>query len=150
MITGYLPIVVGLMFATDSKDDAAKQERAKLQGVWAVVAIETDGNRAAPARAMKWTIKDNHITQSIVNVAGAVREFSFDLDPSTDPKMLDLTYEDSARKGEKIEGIYELKDDELRICLNFAPKAAPRQRPTEFETKSNTNFSLRIMRREKP
>ena len=145
-----LPVLICLLLATASQgDDAAKKEQEKLQGAWDVVLIETAGEKTGPARPMKWIIKGDRITQSIVNVAGAVREFSFELDPSTSPKLIDITYQDSSRKGEKREGIYEVMGDDLKICMNSAQKDAPKQRPTEFETKSHPNFGMYVLRREK-
>ena len=65
-------------------------------------------------------------------------------DPSTTPKMLDLTVTDGSQQGAVVEGIYELKGNELRICA----KVIGKERPTEFQSPAGSNVVLLVLKRE--
>jgi uncharacterized protein (TIGR03067 family) len=69
---------------------------------------------------------------------------SFTLDPTKNPKWIDVTYTDGERKGESSLGIYELKDDSLKICMSRSTT-----RPMEFETKAESQRHMMVLKREK-
>ena len=60
-------------------------------------------------------------------------EGTFKLDPTKSPKQIDLTMEDA-----KVEGIYELKEDKIRICGAEPGKT----RPTTFTGDANIIFEM--------
>jgi uncharacterized protein (TIGR03067 family) len=67
----------------------------------------------------------------------------FKLDPAKKPKTIDMTAEKA--KQEQVLGIYELKDDDLKLC--FAKGGG--ERPTEFISKAGTNQTVIVLKRVK-
>lgn len=72
-------------------------------------------------------------------------KFTYKLDPSTTPKIMDVTITAGEEKGTTFEGIYELDKDKLKICLRILGK----ERPSEFATKANSNLVLLTLERAK-
>ena len=68
------------------------------------------------------------------------------LDPTTSPKLFDITVGDGIQKGAVMEGIYELKGDEFKVCA----KVLGNERPTEFASPEGASVVLVIFKREKP
>ena len=73
-------------------------------------------------------------------------KISFKLDPSTTPGCVDMTIGAGVQKDAVIEGIYQLKDDELRICARVFGK----DRPIEFSSPEGSSIVLLVLKREKP
>ena len=71
--------------------------------------------------------------------------FSFKLDPSAMPQLFDLTVAAGVQKDAVMEGIYELKGDQLRICL----KVLGQERPAEFTSPEGASVALLVLKREK-
>ena len=59
---------------------------------------------------------------------------------------MDIVGTDGPNKGKTILGIYELKEDTLRICYDLTGKG----RPTEFVTKKDAPLFLVVYKRAKP
>ena len=142
--------VAFLMAADTPKDEAIKKEADMLQGIWRVASAERDG-MAAPEDEMKKitiTIKGDKLTARRTENADKpeekVYEMSFILDPSQKPKWIDVTYMDGERKSESSQGIYELNGDTLKICMSRG-----NTRPTEFETKADSQRHLMVLKRGK-
>ncbi|HEV2948380.1 MAG TPA: TIGR03067 domain-containing protein [Gemmataceae bacterium] len=148
--TGAIIFVVLLLGADTQKDDAVKTETNKLQGTWRVVEAERDGVKAPGDETKKITlvIKGDKLTAKRTENAGKPEEknyeMSFTLDPTKNPKWIDVTYTDGERKGESSLGIYELKDDSLKICMSRGTT-----RPMEFETKMESQRHMMVLKREK-
>ena len=66
---------------------------------------------------------------------------TYELEPTSDPKTIDVVTELDTSKG-----IYRLEGDSLRIC--GVPNGA--ERPTEFVTKRGTTQTLFVLKRQKP
>ncbi len=114
----------------------------RLQGIWSVVALELDGS-ALPAGAFasgRIHVQGDRFTTTGM---GAAFDGTLELDPSATPKSFDLVFTVGPEKGNRNVGIYELADDEWRICL--ATRGSTR--PTAFETKSGTGMALEVLRR---
>jgi uncharacterized protein (TIGR03067 family) len=147
---GAFAAVVLLLGADTQKDDAVKTETNKLQGTWRVVEAERDGVKAPGDETKKITlvIKGDKLTAKRTENAGKPEEknyeMSFTLDPTKNPKWIDVTYTDGERKGESSLGIYELKDDSLKICMSRGTT-----RPMEFETKAESQRHMMVLKREK-
>jgi uncharacterized protein (TIGR03067 family) len=69
--------------------------------------------------------------------------------------LIDLEPQDGAApplKGRKVEGIYSLEGDVLKICYGAGPPEAynpPLKRPTEFKAPKDSDYYLRIMKRKR-
>jgi uncharacterized protein (TIGR03067 family) len=67
------------------------------------------------------------------------------LDLSTMPKSMDITVVGGVQKDAVIEGIYELKEDELKICA----KVFGNDRPTGFSSPEGSSIFLLVLKRQK-
>lgn len=110
---GILFVAVALMLgADDAKKNSGKEDLQKLQGVWAAVSFETNGDKVPEedAKKIKLTVKDN---KWVLERPDGTNQGTIKLDPSKNPKQFDAALEDSS---ESVPGIYELKDGTLKMC----------------------------------
>jgi uncharacterized protein (TIGR03067 family) len=125
-----LLVGVGYLSAAD-KDDAAKKEMKKLEGTWKVVKEELNGSDL-PLSEDKPTLlilKGDRFTLKIGDTVEAAGTGV--VDATKKPRTVDLTLSEGSEKGQTMKAIYELKGDELRVCI--APPG--KERPTEFSSK---------------
>src|SRR5260370_30815143 len=144
-------VIVALLLGADTqKDDAVKTETKNLQGTWSVVSAEREGGKVSDDEIKKTTlvIKGDKLiarkTENTPKPEEKIIEMSFTLDPTKNPKWIDVTYTDGERKGESSLGIYELKDDSLKICMSRRTT-----RHSEFETKAEAQRHMMVLKREK-
>lgn len=123
--------------ADEVKTDAAK-EMAALHGSWRILSGEADGQPIAADNPLSnislyFTRDSMQVTIANVNVITGVIK----LDVDATPKRFDYIISDS--EGEKtIRAIYEVDEENLRIC-----SAGPdRERPGEFATEPESGHSL--------
>lgn len=126
--------------ATKAKDDAKKME-----GTWKPVTAEIAGKPFADEvlKTMKLVLADGKYT---VTVGEQTDEGTVKLDPTKEPRTMDIMGTKGPNKGKTIPAIYELKDNTLRICYDLSGKAHPK----EFKTKADTQLFLVEYKREKP
>jgi uncharacterized protein (TIGR03067 family) len=142
--------VVLLVGADTQKDDAVKNEASKLQGTWRIVSAERDGSPAPEDEIKKITITikgDKLIARRTENAdkpEEKIYDMSFTIDPTQKPKWIDVTYTDGERKGESSQGIYELEGVSLKICMSRG-----NTRPTDFETKAESQRHLMVLKKGK-
>ncbi len=131
--------LVVLTASGGAADDKVKDELKKLQGEWPLVAMGI-GGRNLPRHDIhhRLVVEDDKLT--IYQVAGIDKEKKIKvdspsfrikhLDPSASPKTIDLIRLDGNAKGEVVQAIYEVKDDELSLCIGnpYQP------RPDGFDT----------------
>jgi uncharacterized protein (TIGR03067 family) len=147
-----LPAIVLAMFGSAlADDDAAKKELAKLEGGWQVVSGEEDGKPAGDyvVEHLKWEFKGDRLTfKGIEPLTEIASKLTVKIDPSTNPKCIDFKVDVGSEKGHTLEGIYEWKGDELKVCLFVS--FTERNRPLEFETKEGSNRATFVLKRQKP
>ena len=121
----------------DPQKDAP--DRAKLQGVWKVVASAGGGETITPETGGKVVVSGDTLTLAI---GDRKQEFRYTLDSTKTPKWLDLI----ADKTTVVPCIYDLDGDALRIRF---PKGG-KDRAAEFEPKKDaTNVRLLSLKRDK-
>lgn len=113
-------------------EDDEGEDHKRIQGDWQVTELIHNGKPASQKiiDAAGYFIAKNRLDPT---VNGKKREDSgvvFQLNEKTSPKQIDLTEEDS---GEINRGIYELKEDRLKLCY-FKNKNT---RPVKFESKAD-------------
>jgi uncharacterized protein (TIGR03067 family) len=137
----WLLVALLSLAADDPAGDRAKKELAALQGSWELISFEAQGEPEDFAdRAPRWVIKSDKVFYGGDELAALT------IDPSTNPKCLDLGF----LKPKKVyEAVYRLDGDTLKICLNRQTEGV-KERPTEFATKGKTDFRLMTFRRAKP
>jgi uncharacterized protein (TIGR03067 family) len=119
--------------ATHDAPPDAKKELAKLEGTWREIGGEEVGRvetaEEAKGEEIEFIFKGNVLT---IRKHGKVEgELKVSLDPSKDPKELDLEFTEGKGKGKKCLAIYSLEGDRLRICTNT------KLRPTDDEQRPN-------------
>jgi uncharacterized protein (TIGR03067 family) len=139
----------GFVLAADKAEDDAKKEVAKLKGTWTPTSLRWNG-KDLPTDGkykFKFVFQDD---QATIEGSNAVKKeygkITFKLDPTTDPKIVDMTISAGVQKDAVIEGIYQLKDDELTICA----KVLGNERPAQFESAEGSSVVLIVLKREKP
>jgi uncharacterized protein (TIGR03067 family) len=140
------PLACLLLLGADNKAEI-KKDMDKLQGTWDVVSLEVGGQKA-PAEALpqfRLTIKGDKMSHK-GKQEGDTEETTFTIDPSKDPKTIDMTLKKGGQAGQIILGIYSIDGDNLKLCMN-QPNL---QRPKEFVSKEETRVALVIMKRVKP
>ena len=133
---------------TIAQDDAVKKELAQLEGVWQVVSME-EGKQAGPDnwKTIKFVFKGNVLTfKGDDAVSKKVGKITIVVDPTTTPRTIDLKAVEGSEKGLILEGIYEIKGDEMKLCVRGEPGA---DRPLEFATKEGSKLVLFVLKREK-
>ncbi|EMB17828.1 protein containing Serine/threonine protein kinase [Rhodopirellula europaea 6C] len=120
---------------------AKENDIPNIQGTWQVTYSE-DGGRIAPQEMLKqirFVIDKQNLTTEF---GGRKSVSTYKLDPSTNPKSIDLT-----ENGRTKRAIYDLVGDTLRICIAESGD----QRPTAFDSQPNSaNDIVLILKRVKP
>jgi uncharacterized protein (TIGR03067 family) len=144
---GLVVLALGLLPAAEAaKEDASKKELAQLQGTWRVVAEVRDGVKSPPQRFQSVTVTYDADGKFQVEMAGkAIAQGTSTLDPSKQPKAMDIRYTEGEQKGQTLLAIYEVKGDTRRTCV--APPG--RGRPTAFAAPPGSGYSVIVYQREK-
>jgi uncharacterized protein (TIGR03067 family) len=146
VILGLLFAVTGLAAAGDARDEAIKKDRKQYEGTWQVVSLEVDGNKAAVEDAKKITVVNEAEGKWAIEVEGnLIARGTSEIDPTKEPKAVDLTVMEGEGKWQTVLGIYEFGDDTRKVCL--AP--AGKERPTEFSCTAGSGHILAVLKRVK-
>jgi uncharacterized protein (TIGR03067 family) len=118
-------------------DDKGKSDNDKLQGAWQAHSAELAGEKIPEefVKGVKLIIKGDKVSASFM---GEAKDGSYKIDPTQKPKTLDLTVDNK-----KIEAIYELDGDTLKVC------ASEEGRPKEFKSAAGSQSILLILKRVK-
>jgi uncharacterized protein (TIGR03067 family) len=128
-------------------DDAAKKDQEKLQGTWETAAINYNGNEQANDIKLKLVFNGKEVrVEGSDEVEKDYAKFTYKLDPSTNPRAIDITVSAGNQKDTTLEGIYEVKGDELRLCV----KVIGKERPAKFASPEGENIALVVLKRVKP
>jgi uncharacterized protein (TIGR03067 family) len=148
---GALPLVVGLCFAAtvplaaagDAKDEAIKKDRMKFEGTWQVV--EINGNKVDDPDAKKITVVNEADGKWRLLVDGKeVARGTNEMEPTKKPKAIDLTETEGDAKGQTALGIYEVGDDERKVCCTTVPGM---ERPDAFSAPAGSGRILAVLKR---
>lgn len=149
MKTSLLLVVftAGLLAADDAKD-AAKKDSQRLQGTWVPTSVQYNGKDLTDDNNGKFKLifkGDQATVEGSDEVKKEYAKLTIKLDPSTTPKCLDIVVSGGAQKDAVLEGIYELKDDALKICA----KVIGKERPGQFASPEGSSIVLAVFKREK-
>ena len=144
-----LSLIVLVSFgAAPAQDDAVKKELTEMTGEWRLVRGEESGEPASEyfVKHLKCVIKGEQFTfEGIEPLTDKASKLTMKIDTATTPKCIDLKVEAASLKGDVLEGVYEWKGDELKLCLYLGKG----NRPLEFETKAGSNRVLFVFKRER-
>jgi uncharacterized protein (TIGR03067 family) len=131
-------------WAEDSDD--VKQDLARLQGEWYMMAGTADGYPIPDSllQNSKRICKDGELTVIIGGHLNMKAKIS--IDPAHKPKTVDFDVTAGPHKGKKLLGIYELEGDTLKSCFG----APGETRPTDFTSESGDHRTSTVWKREKP
>jgi len=135
-----LVAVVGLGVYPLGADD---KETKPLLGTWSATLWE-DGDMSLK-EADGIPLKAIITKDAFAFDAGTAKKSKYKLDFTKTPHEIDLTPEGGSKKGKTLKGIWEVKDDTLKLCLN--PDEG--DRPTEFAIAKGKSFVLMEFKREK-
>lgn len=140
-----LMALAGMVLAVSAAEDpAAKEGVAQLQGKWKMVSHQVDGKQDAALKGAIRVVKGDSFT--IMRDDKVMREGTIKLDPSKDPKWIDVTFTEGPEKGKTRRGIYVVEGDMQKICFGELDG----ERPTEFVSKPGTGHRLVVFERVKP
>ena len=129
--------------------NAAKAEIDALQGTWVTAALTYNGKDflADGKRGFNFVFKGE---EAAIEGNDAVKKeyakIKVKLDPAATPKCMDITVTGGGQLNAVIEGIYELKGDQLKICA----KVFGNERPLEFSSPEGSSIVLLVLKRETP
>ena len=139
-----LMLVVVFSLGAGGTADSEKKEFAKLAGSWTLKELTYDGTDHSKLK-FKVVFKGNQgKVEGDASVTNEYAGIKFKLDPSTSPKKMDITIAAGSQTDATMQGIYELKDDELRICA----KVFGTGRPKEFAAPDGSSSVLLVLKRE--
>ena len=128
------------------KDAAINKDRKQIEGTWRAIALEVSGNKAMVEDAKKLTVVNGSDgTWSLRSEGKEISKGTSTIDPTKNPKTIDLTWTEGEGSGNQYLGIYELGEKTRRLC--FAPSG--KARPTEFSTTPVNEHILVTFEREK-
>ena len=137
---------VALSLGAGEAPDGLKKELGKLAGTWSVHELTYDGEDHSKLK-FKVVFKGNEgAVQGDDSVKDQYSKIKFKIDPSAKPKTMDITIAAGSQTDATMEAIYEVKDDELRICA----KVVGKDRPKEFAAPEGSNTVLLVLKRDAP
>jgi RNA polymerase sigma factor (sigma-70 family) len=133
--------------ALAAADGAAKAgaELKKLQGTWLCVTFERAGDKQE-AKGDEEQLKIEDETFSILHNGHVEEKGTIKLDPSKDPKQLDLQFQEGRHEGKTDLAIFAWDGAHLKICW----VGDGGNRPTDFTTKPGDNRVLLTLKRQEP
>ncbi len=128
-----------LVVAAGAEDKSAQGDKDKLQGTWALVSGEHDGQPipAESAKTIKLVFAGDKVT---LHVNEQKNEGTFKLAPDKKPKEIDLDMESGA-----VKGIYQLDGDTLKIAHGKVGDP----RPKELPKKEGSGLTFATLKRAK-
>jgi uncharacterized protein (TIGR03067 family) len=148
LIALVLAVGAGLLdAAVVPADDLAAKELEALAGSWRPVAAENNGNKSSERELMgRHWIRDAQGMWTMWRDGSAVVEWAVTaIDPTQNPKAIDVQVIAGPHRGTIYLGIYELDGDVLRLC--FAVPDKP-ERPTDFSAAKGTARALAVLERD--
>jgi len=118
-----------------------------LLGVWVAQSMEAREQKVPEevVKRMRFTFKADKLL--IRGNFGDERdeECSYKIDPRSSPMHLDFI---PPKEEKPVLAVYEVKGDELRVCLRHASGSGGR--PKEFKTKADSKLVLIVFKRQRP
>jgi uncharacterized protein (TIGR03067 family) len=142
-------VLVGTFLVSSVRggDDDAKKALKDLEGTWNATSVIWNGKEYPTGnQGLQFVIKGDEATvRGSKSIEKEYARLKLTLTPNTTPRLLDLTITSGIQKDAKMEGIYELKGDEFKMCV----KVFGQDRPAGFEAPEGSATALVVMKREK-
>ncbi len=134
-------LVCVLLVAADAKDKEKKADDP-LAGTWKVSALVANGQEREQAKGSTYTFADGKVT---MKGQRGERVSTYKLDTSKKPATIDLTAQGGERNGQTTKGIYEVKGDEVKLCIALMPDA---ERPKAFASAADSGQAFITLKRD--
>jgi uncharacterized protein (TIGR03067 family) len=123
-------------------EDKGKDKKADaLTGTWKVTSLEVGGMDVEQAKGSLFTFKEGKLTMKSER---GERVSTYKIDASKKPATIDTTAQGGQQDGMTRMGIYEVKGDDLTLCIAFMGD----ERPKKF-TGEEAGIGLIKLKREK-
>ena len=126
--------------------DAVRDDQQRFQGIWKLESMEVEGRKASSDQIHGWLL----VIEGDQYNPGAGQlsvEYSYRLNPTRNPKAMDLIPHDGIYRGRTLRGIYVLQNDHLTICRARFPDG---ERPAGFVTHPESGWVTTVWKRQKP
>jgi uncharacterized protein (TIGR03067 family) len=141
-----LPTTLSALIQESADQREARQEMARFQGVWWLASLEVNGKKAPDEQVRSWMLVIEADQYNPGSGETSV-EYSYRIDPSRNPRAIDLIPHDGPNKGRTLRGIYSLKDDCFTICRALGSEG---ERPAGFHTRPESGLVMVVWKRRKP
>jgi uncharacterized protein (TIGR03067 family) len=128
-----LVAAAGLMAAGDATEEQVRAEFDRFKGAWRVTSIIAEG-QATPVNMlgkMNITFKDNKFTITGIDGNAVTDTGVFGIDPTTNPRMINLAFVEGEKAGQRWYGIYDLREKTCTFAFGTGGG-----RPTDFQPRS--------------
>src|SRR5262245_21871413 len=132
--------------AGDDRDRLVDKEYAALRGEWQGTSVDKSGRVHEEGT---WIFLGGQF--ALKRDCVVYEQGQYKIDPAAKPKAIDITFGSGPAKGKALPGIYELNDEQLKICIVAPTLADPDKhaRPKEFPKTATEQLRLFILKREK-
>ncbi len=130
----------------DAKQKAIEKEWKLRNGTWEPVSTVVDGKEMPAPKDRKFVLTYQDGQYRDLLDGKVVGEGESRIDPTKDPKTLDIIPRGADPKTQTLHAIYELKGDELKVCMALP---AGKARPTKFEAPAGSGQILMTFKRVK-
>ena len=135
---------------SSEKKDAPKSDQEAIQGAWIVISAEENG-LPIKGKGDRQSFSAEEMTIGSENKNDNVKA-TYKLDPAKSPKEILIRITVESKEFGKVDtfakGIYQLDNDELKIC--WGSQGAEGPIPKEFKTEFGSKHKLFVFKREKP
>jgi uncharacterized protein (TIGR03067 family) len=128
----------------------AKKDQEKLQGNWQATKLVFAGKDVPEdfLKGVSLLVQGNQmITTFTLGDQKNMQKASFKIDPAKKPKQIDLVAEDGPEKGKKVEGIYQIEGDTLKLAI--VPPDGGGKRPENFNAGGDSTAVVMTFQRAK-
>jgi uncharacterized protein (TIGR03067 family) len=139
-------LATGLLIAADPPQAQSTTEQEALSGAWTVTYTARNGNELPAERMqnLQLVLEQDQFTWKQGD--RVIAQGTFQIDPGSSPRTINLTAKKGETSGETVFGIYELNDEGLRICAGRPGQ----ERPTSFLVLKDNDQTLLRLRRLRP
>jgi uncharacterized protein (TIGR03067 family) len=139
-----ITLLLLLVAQAPARSPEVEEELKAHQGVWRTESFRRDGKDTpeAIAKSITRAVDGDHVVwkRDGKSFSGS----TIVLDPTADPKTIDILADGGPARDKRVLGVYKLEDDTLTICT-----ADPDQpRPKDFKAEKDSKHTLMVFKRE--
>ena len=145
----YLMIMATALVAAgaDSADEAAvRKDLENFQGTWTVESMDLDGKPLPEDQRTKIKLVIQGEDFRFYNAKGTSEPGKYKIDPSKDPKQLNIVITEGNDKGKVYLVIYKFEQGKMIQCMRLDNKS----RPSTFTGEAGSGCAYEIWKREQP